>query len=119
MIKFRYLLIVFLFNFFSKSAYSASCTAYTDNAGDCIALNVTVSDQTITNSGAISLTGSTDNTGYKGIFSTGSRNTITNLNTINVAVTSSAFSYALQYSSGSYNVGINSGTIIATWSWFT
>lgn len=115
MIKFRYLLIVFLFNFFLKSAYSASCTADTNNAGDCTGpLNVTVSDQTITNSGAISLTGSSVNTGYKGIFSTGSRNTITNLNTINVAVTSSAYSYALQYSSGSDNVGINSGTIIAT-----
>jgi hypothetical protein len=112
MIKFRYLLIVFLFNFFLKSAYSQTCT---ENSNPCVgALSVTVSDQTITNSGAISLTGSTAGTGYKGIFSTGSRNIITNLNTINVAVTSTAYSYALQYSSGSDNEGINSGTITAT-----
>ena len=115
MIKFRYLLIVFLFNFFLKSAYSQSCTADSNNTGSCTGpLNVTVSDQTITNSGAISLTGSTASRGYKGIFSTGSRNIITNLNTINVAVTSTAYSYALQYSSGSDNEGINSGTITAT-----
>ena len=114
MIKFRYLLIVFLLNIFIKSAYS-QCTANSNNTGSCTGpLNVTVSDQTITNSGAISLTGSDSGPGYRGIFSTGSRNTITNLNTINVAVTSSAYSYALQYSSGSDNVGINSGTIIAT-----
>ena len=115
MIKYRYLLILFLLNLFLKSAYSASCTADTNNAGDCTGpLNVTVSDQTITNSGAISLTGSDSGPGYRGIFSTGSRNIITNLNSINVAVTSSAYSYALQYSSGSDNEGINSGTIIAT-----
>ena len=114
MIKFRYLLILFLLNIFIKSAYS-QCTANSNNTGSCTGpLNVTVSDQTITNSGAISLTGSDSGPGYRGIFSTGSRNTITNLNTINVAVTSSAYSYALQYSSGSDNVGINSGTIIAT-----
>jgi hypothetical protein len=117
MIKFRYLLIVFLFNFFLKSAYS-QCTANSNNTGSCTGpLNVTVSGQTITNSGSISLTGSSDPpiyTGFKGIFSTGSGNIITNLNAINVAVTSTAYSYALQYSSGSDNEGINSGTITAT-----
>jgi hypothetical protein len=117
MLKFRYLLIVFLFNFFLKSAYSQSaCQENSDNTINyCTGpLNVTASDQTITNSGAISLTGAGAFTGYKGIFSTGSRNIITNLNTINVAVTSTAFSYALHYSSGSDNEGINSGTITAT-----
>ena len=115
MFKLRYLLIVFLFNFFLKNAYSADCKINESNTGPCTGpLNVTVSDQTITNSGAISLTGSTASTGYKGIFSTGSRNIITNLNTINVAVTSTAYSYALQYSSGSDNEGINTGTITAT-----
>jgi hypothetical protein len=118
MIKYRYLLIVFFINFFLKSAYSQSCTADSNNTGSCTGpLNVTVSGQTITNSGSISLTGSSNPpiyTGFKGIFSTGSGNIITNLNAINVAVTSTAYSYALQYSSGSDNEGINSGTITAT-----
>ena len=115
MFKFRYLLIVFFINFFLKSTYSQACDANTSTTRDCTGpLNVTDTGQTITNSFAISLTGSSGSTGYKGIFSTGSGNIITNLNTINVAVTSTAFSYALHYSSGSDNEGTNSGTITAT-----
>jgi hypothetical protein len=101
MIKFRYLLIVFLSNFFLKSAYSASCTADTNNAGDCTGpLNVTSSSNTISNSGTISFTG------MYGINISGSSNIISNLNTINGTVTGSAYSI--------YDRSIEGNTILNT-----
>ena len=139
MIKFRYLLIVFLFNFFLKSAYSQSCTENSNNTGSCTGpLNVTSTSSTVTNSGTISLAGTASVTGIyntgnsntitnsntisgtisptgsasiRGIDNTGSSNTITNSNTINVTGSGNqAYAYGISYS-GSNNTVTNSGTI--------
>jgi len=94
MIKFRYLLIVFLFNFFLKSAYSEDCKINESNTGPCTGpLNVTDSSKTIANSGTISFTGS-GKASINGIYITGSSNTISNLNTINGTSTHSNDGYA-------------------------
>jgi len=94
MIKFRYLLIVFLFNFFLKSAYSEDCKINESNTGPCTGpLNVTDYSKTIANSGTISFTGS-GKASINGIYITGSSNTISNLNTINGTSTHSNDGYA-------------------------
>jgi hypothetical protein len=115
MLKFRYLLIVFLFNFFLKSAYSADCNINVSNTGPCTGpLNVTVSDQTITNSGTISLS---DGSKFRrGISNSGSNNIITNLNTINLTLNATLLGTTGGYTWGINNPGANntvtnSGTI--------
>jgi hypothetical protein len=115
MIKFRYLLRVFLLIFFLKSAYSQDCSPNSDNTGSCTGpLNVTVSDQTITNSGAISLT---DGSKFRrGISNSGSNNIITNLNTINLTLNAALLGTTNGYTWGINNPGANntvtnSGTI--------
>jgi hypothetical protein len=140
MIKFRYLLIVFFIIFFLKSAYSqSSCTANSNNTGDCTGpLNITSTVPTVTNSGTISLAGTASVTGIyntgnsntitnsntisgtisttgsafiRGIGNTGSSNTITSSNTINVTGSGNqAYAYGISYS-GSNNTVTNSGTI--------
>jgi hypothetical protein len=104
MIKFRYLLILFLLNLFIKSAYSQSCTANSNNTGSCTGpLNVTSSSNTISNSGTISFTG------MYGINISGSSNIISNLNTINGTVSGSA--YSIYDSSSEGNTILNTNLI--------
>jgi len=114
MLKFRYLLIVFLFNFFLKSAYpQSSCTANSNNTGDCTGpLNITSTVPTVTNSGTISLAGTASVTG---IYNTGNSNTITNSNTISgtISTTGSYFIRGIS-NTGSSNTITNSGTINVT-----
>ena len=112
MIKFRYLLIVFLFNFFLKSAYSQSCTANSNNTGSCTGpLNVTsaFTGSTITNSGTITTitTGSSYAIGISDSSTLGG-NTILNTNLI--SVTSELVSFGINNSSTNEQV-TNSGTI--------
>ena len=103
MIKFRYLLILFLLNLFIKSAYS-QCTANSNNTGSCTGpLNVTSSSNTISNSGTISFTG------MYGINISGSSNIISNLNTINGTVSGSA--YSIYDSSSEGNIILNTNLI--------
>jgi hypothetical protein len=88
MIKFRYLLILFLLNIFIKSAYSQSCTANSNNTGSCTGpLNVTsaFTGSTITNSGTITTitTGSSSAIGISDSSTLGG-NTILNTNLISV-----------------------------------
>jgi len=112
MFKLRYLLIVFLFNFFLKSAYSADCNINVSNTGPCTGpLNVTVSDQTITNSGTISLSDGTSRF-RRGIDNSGSKNAITNLNTINGTLSGTVEGYTWGINNpGDDNTVTNSGTI--------
>ena len=113
MIKFRYLLIVFLFNFFLKSAYSqSSCTANASTTENCTGpLTINESNKTISNPYTISFTGS-GSSFYYGINSSGSSNTITNLNTINGTVTS-GYAYGIK-NTGSNSITTNTGTINLT-----
>jgi hypothetical protein len=113
MIKFRYLLIVFLFNFFLKSAYSqSSCTANASTTENCTGpLTINESNKTISNPYTISFTGS-GSSFYYGINSSGSSNTITNLNTINGTVTS-GYAYGIN-NTGSVSTITNTGTINLT-----
>ena len=111
MIKFRYLLILFLLNPFIKSAYS-QCTANSNNTGSCTGpLNVTsaFTGSTITNSGTITTitTGSSSAIGISDSSTLGG-NTILNTNLI--SVTSAYVSYGINNSSTNEQV-TNSGTI--------
>jgi hypothetical protein len=112
MLKFRYLLIVFLFNFFLKSAYpQSSCTANSNNTGDCTGpLNITSTVPTVTNSGTITSTITASNTFAYGIYDSSSLggNIISNTNSI--SVTSIYVSYGIHNLSTNEQV-TNSGTI--------
>jgi len=110
MIKYKYLLIVFLLNFFLKSAYSQSCTTNSNNTGSCTGpLNVTSTGSTVTNSGTITTitTGSSYAIGISDNSISGG-NTILNTNLI--SVTSVYVSYGINNSSTNEQV-TNSGTI--------
>jgi hypothetical protein len=112
MIKYRYLLILFLLNLFIKSAYSQSCTANSNNTGSCAGpLNVTsaFTGSTITNSGTITTitTGSSSAIGISDSSTLGG-NTILNTNLI--SVTSAYVSYGILNLSTNEQV-TNSGTI--------
>jgi hypothetical protein len=112
MIKFRYLLIVFLFNFFLKSTYSQACPANASTTENCTGpLTINESNKTISNPYTISFTGS-GSSAYYGINSSGSSNTITNLNTINGTVTS-GYAHGIK-NTGSDSIITNSGTINLT-----
>ena len=116
MIKYRYLLILFLLNLFIKSAYSQS--ACQDNSDNTInyctgPLNVSSNDTAITNSGTISLTTLINENAYA-LYLTGNKSTITNSGTIS-RTASGSNAYALNLTGNNAKIiNTNTGTITVT-----